>query len=1318
MTECRQPCPAGSGMMEASISGGGVDVERETGTGEDLAGAQKPGAGDSLANGDGRGIEIRDSSGFLIGDHGVQVNNIYYPAASPGTVAPPPMVRVSGEIEFPYRGLQAFGEHDAAVFFGREAAATEILQRLSAAVGGPGLLIVSGASGAGKSSLLQAGVVPRRAGAGLADAADGAPWPCLMLTPGSAPLDELAARIAPLTGASAATLRGVYGDVPERFALSAREAAGRGRSGRRRRLLLIVDQFEQLFTRCSDEGERQAFIAALHAAATIRSGPELVPPILVLLAVRADFEARCAEYLELRASVQDRYLLTAMTETELRLAITEPARRAGSGVDDALVEELIRQAGRVAAPRTRRRGHSDGTQALPLLSYVLDQAWRNRTGDTLGLADYARVDGMGSIAASAEEAYGGLSEAHRAAVRQIFMRMTTTNADGTVSSARVTRAELAIGLPDGDVNAVLEAFADEKVRLLTLGADSVEISHEVLLTAWDRLARWLDGDLDNRVRYSRLVDDARTWDESLRAPSYLYQAGRIAEVDASARRWDSLPGRYPPLDETTAAFVGASRKAMRVRRRWIQGGIAAFSALVLGAGFAVGTAVFYRGNANQKGAIALSEELALGSTAFGISEPVFAGQLAVAAWHASPTIEAQSAMTALLTGQQQQGILPSGTGPFQETGGVAFSPGGRVMATWGNELKLWDVTTRTLLATGTDSRYASDAVFSGNGRLLATVGNGDAQLRSPVTGTVIGRPFPPTAGTSGNGAVVTAVAFSPDGKVLASADSAGYIRLWNTATGAPVGRPLPVDPHDEAGVTAVAFSPDGRVLVSAGGGVQFWDAVTGIQVAAAKPDHDGRVTELAFSPDGAMMATASSSGYVRLWNTATRRMVGKPLLGGSRSFSNPAVAFNPDGRSLVTIGGNGNAQLWNVAARSARPIPVPAAIPARGPGSVAFSPDGTLLAIATSRGAVRLVRTATWRPLGAPLRPVRAGTPAYGVAFSPDGHMLAVAGSDGYVQLWDPATGTHAGKPLLADQGSPDGGVSAVAFSPDGTLLASADGNGYVRFWDPATGSPVGHSLPANLGDQVHAISFSPDGRTLAVNMDNGLIGLWNVITRQRIGKPLRVEAGVSGGTNEEPVFSPRGNVLATVDLQGGIHLWDTATGTQVRAITGLPGGASIAFSPDGSLLASSDPNGEVKVWNVSTGRVLSDASSTLSDNFPLATEQGLAVAFSPDGKLLATIGGASQLQLRDPLTGAGVGLPVTLDSMPEFLAFSPDGTTLAATEANGEVQLWQTRLLADPYGILCAEVGPPTGSFGIANGASPVSFPVGTCAAAWGPAH
>ena len=249
----------------------------------------------------------------------------------------------------PYRGLAAFEEQDAAFFFGREAATTELLERMSGHLQGAGLLIVSGASGAGKSSLLQAGVLARIRGAGLADAPGSAQWPCLVFTPTRAPLDELALRVAVLAGADAAAVRRGLDADPDGFALTARQAAlaaspGPGvlAAGQRQprsqpRLLLVVDQFEQVFTQCPDEVQRRAFIAALHAAGSVRHGPDDAPAALVVLGVRADFEVRCAEYPQLAGAVQDRYLVMAMTERQLRMAITEPAKKAGSRVDDDLV---------------------------------------------------------------------------------------------------------------------------------------------------------------------------------------------------------------------------------------------------------------------------------------------------------------------------------------------------------------------------------------------------------------------------------------------------------------------------------------------------------------------------------------------------------------------------------------------------------------------------------------------------------------------------------------------------------------------------------------------------------------------------------------------------------------------------------------------------------------------------------------------------------------------------------------------------------------------------------------------------------------------
>ena len=286
----------------------------------------------------------------------------------------------------PYRGLAVFGEQDAGWFFGREAAAAAVLDRMSRLLAGAGLLVVSGASGAGKSSLLRAGVLPRIRADGLAAAPGAASWPCVVFTPTRAPLDELALRVAPLAGADAAAVRRGLEADPAGFALTARQAAlarppgpagdpdgrpARARSAAtQRRLLLVVDQFEELFTQCAEEGQRRAFITALHAAATAGHGPDQAPAALVVLGVRADFEARCADYPQLAGPVQDRYLVTAMTERQLRMAITEPAKKAGSKVDDDLADLLL------AEVRTGQPG-TFGAGVLPLLSHALDQAWRS-----------------------------------------------------------------------------------------------------------------------------------------------------------------------------------------------------------------------------------------------------------------------------------------------------------------------------------------------------------------------------------------------------------------------------------------------------------------------------------------------------------------------------------------------------------------------------------------------------------------------------------------------------------------------------------------------------------------------------------------------------------------------------------------------------------------------------------------------------------------------------------------------------------------------------------------------------------------------------
>ena len=402
----------------------------------------------------------------------------------------------------------------------------------------------------------------------------------------------------------------------------------------RRRLLLVVDQFEELFTQCAEEGQRRAFITALHAAATAGHGPDQAPAALVVLGVRADFEARCADYPQLAGPVQDRYLVTAMTERQLRMAITEPAKKAGSTVDDDLTGLLL------AEVRTGQPG-TFGAGMLPLLSHALDQAWRSRTGQAVTLADYERTGGIeGAVAASAA------ARLRRASPRPSRPRpgrcspgLPPPAATGVDTADRATRAELTAGKSPAeaqDVEAVLEAFAAE--RLLTLAAGTVELSHEALLTAWPLLRdTWLADTHADRIVRSRLHTTAAEWARQSRDPSYLYSGSLLQAATDTATRIGADPARHPPLSQTERDFLHASSHAHRrtVRRR--QAVIAGLLALTLTALTAAGIAVRNAANASHQHVIALSRQLAAESLNIDGTQPVIARRLAVAAWAVSPT---------------------------------------------------------------------------------------------------------------------------------------------------------------------------------------------------------------------------------------------------------------------------------------------------------------------------------------------------------------------------------------------------------------------------------------------------------------------------------------------------------------------------------------------------------------------------------------------------------------------------------------------------------------------------------------------------------
>jgi WD40 repeat protein/transcriptional regulator with XRE-family HTH domain len=1074
-------------------------------------------------------------------------------AAARGTVPPAQVLaaakgagpRPGAVTGSPYRGLAAFGEQDAAFFFGREAATAQVLERMSRHLAGAGLLMVSGVSGAGKSSLLQAGVLPRIRAAGLAAAPGAASWPCVLFTPTRAPLDELALRVAPLAGADASAVRRGLAADPDGFALTARQAAltrPRGQPGangsmadrdqppRQGQLLLVVDQFEELFTQCAEEGQRRAFITALHAAATTGHGPDQAPAALVMLGVRADFEARCADYPQLAGPVQDRYLVTAMTGRQLRMAITEPAKKAGSTVDGDLTDVML------AEVRTGNPGTS-GAGMLPLLSHALDQAWRSRAGQVLTLADYERTGGIeGAIAASAQRAYDALTPAQQAAARQVFLRLTATSPDGADAAGRATRAELTGDKSPAeaqDVEAVLEAFAAE--RLLTLAAGTVELSHEALLTAWPLLRdTWLADSHADRIVRSRLHATAAEWARHSRDRSYLYSGTLLAAATETAARIGADPARHPPLSPTERDFLHGSNHAHRrsVRRR--QAVIAGLLALTLVAITAAGiaahnaaTAAHNAAIARHQHAIALSRQLAAESLNIDGTEPVIARRLAVAAWAVSPTSQAASAITALLAEQQQQGMLPA------------------------------------------DPSTVFAVAFSANGKLLASAGgDGTVRLWNPATG----RPVATLHATSTHN-VVYGVAFSPGGKLLASGGGGGMVRLWDPVTGRPVGAPLPTGALK--GLYGVAFSPGGRLLASAGGDgtVRLWDLATGRPVGAPLQtgsgpagDADGVASSpadgVAFSPDGKLLASTYDDDMVRLWNRATGQLVGAPLRASAYNGAF-GVAFSPDGKLLASAGFDGTVRRWNPA--TGRPVGAPLHASAHnGVAGVAFSRDSKLLASAGMDGTVRLWNPATGQPIGTLETGAKNG--AEWVAFSPDGKLLASGCADGTVRLWNLATGQPIGAPLRASTHD----VLGVAFSPNGKLLASGGMDGSVRLWNPATGQPIGAPLETGAQDGVTSVAFSPDGKLLANGGIDGTVRVWNVATGQPIGAPLRASA-VNGAP--AVAFSPDGTLLASAGFDGTVRLWHVALFTHTYATyAALCADAGPPTRPEWNHYASGEP--------------------------------------------------------------------------------------------------------------------------------------------------
>jgi WD40 repeat protein/class 3 adenylate cyclase/energy-coupling factor transporter ATP-binding protein EcfA2 len=1107
--------------------------------------------------------------------------------AGPGVTAPAPASRC------PYRGLLAFDADDRAFFFGREVVLDSVIERIATRR----LLALVGASGSGKSSLLRAGLIAS-VSAGEVPGVTSA----RLMHPGARPP-------AAIDGGAAT--------------------------------LVVVDQFEELYTLCDDPGQRGRFIDSLLA----HVGP-------VAIGVRADFYGELSAHPELASAVaSNQILLGAMSEEELRRAVTEPARIAGLRLEPGLVDVVL---GEVAGE----------PGALPLLSHALRATWERRDGRTLTVDAYRATGGVTSaVAQSADALVEAIPAGERDLLRNVFLRLTELGDGVEDTRRRVPIDELVPqDVPGDTVRDLLGRFA--AARLLTLGEGTAEVAHEVLIRQWPTLRGWLEEDREGLRLHRRLGDAGRIWEAAGRDPTDLYRGARLA----AALEW--AQGHQDALNAAERAFLDASiaesererRVQLRANRR-LRALLTVAGVLLVAATVAGLLALRESGDARDSARSADAQRL--GAQALIDDRLDRSLLLAQAGRVLDDTVVTRShLLSALVRPPGAVGVMQGGGDPLYA---LSLSPDGRMLATGGESGTLLRFDPRSRRRIGRPIQVDGPIVsldFSPNGTLLAAnggIGGGREVVRliEPATGRTV-RDIEFSDPRSGEGYGFTDIRFGPGGGTVVVTTffaAAGqvphpaHVRRFDVRSGRQLGRVLRVGRPDTvapvvvtrrdrlvltgtaenatyvvdtatlrvrkrlpSGAFTAGLALDGRRTALGGedGSVTLLDLRTGRRRRLADR-HDGRVQELAFSADGRTLATVGDDGRGLAWDLRRGR-VRETLTGHSGRVTH--VNVSDDGRTLYTTGVDSRIIVWDIAGDRRLAQPFPGGNPL-GEGLVpalAVSPDGRRLAAGLRGGGVRLRDARTLRLQGE--LPGLDGDAALAVEFSPDGRTIAVTGSGGSVALRDARSGRPVRPPLpgvrskfSAPRGPnwtppPSSDAQALDFSPDGGRLAVADLLGNVRLLDLRSGTVRdGPRLPTG----AISLSYSPDGKLLA-------IGLANYGTELRDGRSLRVVAHLNNGAGEDADravrFSPDGGLLAVTSHEGYTQLWDVASRRRAgRRLTGHEGGVlGAAFSPDGRMLATTAGDGAAILWDVASRRALGTLPGPLG---------WVTARFSRDGRQL-----------------------------------------------------------------------------------------------------